>query len=136
MQNSPMVCFVDNDHVYYGVIAICLQKNSIDAGRCVDHDFMAIDDMIEDCNPEIVIVSYKSTKPETIDSVKWINIKYPSIKVIITTQFSSKQTIEQCKSVNIFGVIYRSSDDASKLIEAIRLAQKDEKHLPWEKKSD
>jgi DNA-binding NarL/FixJ family response regulator len=114
-----MVCFVDNDPVYWGVAANFLRRNRVETGRCVDHDTSAIDKMVKDYEPAIIIVCFKSTKPDTINSVKWINEKYPEIKIIISTQYSSVATLKRCEVVKYIGCFFKSSHDISRLLELI-----------------
>ncbi len=114
-----MVCFVDDDPVYWGVAANYIFRKGIKTGKCVKHDFESIDKMILEYCPSVAVVSIKSMQPETVNTVKWINDHYPDIKVIVSTQYSSLVTLKRCEGVKIIGYFFRTADDISKLLELI-----------------
>jgi DNA-binding NarL/FixJ family response regulator len=69
--------------------------------------------------PDIVVIQYKTSKPETLNAAIWIKKNYPVIKVVINTQFNNNIPFEEIKRLGIEGIIIKANHDEKKIIEIL-----------------
>jgi DNA-binding NarL/FixJ family response regulator len=60
--------------------------------------------------PDILIINYKTTRPKTLIVVKVVKRKYPFIKVIVNTQYTSKLLLNELEIIGVEGFIMKTYD--------------------------
>ena len=64
---------------------------------------------------DVIIINYKKTQPKTLNLVRWLKWKYPSMKVIIHTQYTTSMLIKEVQQMGIEGIMLKSIDDLSQI---------------------
>lgn len=130
MKKRPSILFVDNDALYCSVLSSYLAKYSIVTTGIVKHDLTEVSNALSIQLPSIVVVSYKSTQPQTMNTVWWIRCHYPCLLVVIFTQYSSLHTVRICKSVGVTSLVIKSDYPPQKILGVLCAAQEGRRHFP------
>ena len=65
--------------------------------------------------PDILIINYKSTQPQTLDLARLVKEKYPFLMVIINTQYISELLLNELKCIGIEGFILKAVYDKNQI---------------------
>lgn len=69
--------------------------------------------------PDLTIINYKTTKPKTLIVARVLKRKYPSLKVIINTQYTSKLLQDELDKIGVEGLILKTEYDKKQIIEVL-----------------
>lgn len=69
--------------------------------------------------PDIIIINYKISRPETFNVARLVKEKYVHIKVIINTQYTSRRLLDEMKGIGIEGLILKSVYDNEQINETL-----------------
>ena len=69
--------------------------------------------------PDIVIINYKTSKPESLNPARLIKKLHPGIKVIINTQFNYRIPFEEMKEIGIEGLLIKAKHDSPQIIKIL-----------------
>jgi DNA-binding NarL/FixJ family response regulator len=76
--------------------------------------------------PDIAIISYKTTRPATLASARWIKQHYPQVKVLVMTLFNYLVPIDTFMQTGIEGVVIKARADPRQIVHALKLIYKGE----------
>jgi two-component system invasion response regulator UvrY len=76
--------------------------------------------------PDIAIISYKTTRPATLASARWIKEHYPQVKVLVMTLFNYLLPIDTLMQSGIEGVVIKARADPRQIVNALKLIHKGE----------
>ncbi len=70
--------------------------------------------------PDIAIINYKTTRPETLIAAEWIKKNYPSVKVMVIALDNIHIPFNKLRSMGIEALIIKSEISMQKLMRIIR----------------
>lgn len=119
--NVIKVLVQDYHDTYREAFITLLRINGIDVIGDVQNGINIIQAINPLNLPDITIVNYKTSNRESLNPACLIKQQYPSIKVIISSQFSYGIPIGRIKAIGIEGIIIKAVHSTAQMIDAIRL---------------
>lgn len=100
----------DYHGLYLGALVETLLCSRFDViGQAVDE--MKLMELLSlNILPDIVIVNYKTSNPKTLNLARMVKEKYPFIKVVINTQYTSKLLLNELKRIRVEGFLLKAYD--------------------------
>jgi len=71
--------------------------------------------------PDIAIVSYKSTRPSTLTTARWLKENYPEVKVLVITLYNNLLPVGEFLRSGIEGVVIKSHADPGQIVNALQV---------------
>lgn len=108
--NKIKVVVHDYHGLYLGALVEMLRFGGFDVvGQAIDE--MKLMELLSlNSIPDIAIVNYKTSDPKTLDLARLVKERYPFIKVVINTQYTSKLLLNELKRIQVEGFIIKTSD--------------------------
>jgi len=69
--------------------------------------------------PDIAIISYKTTRPATLTTARWLKEHYPQIKVLVITLFNNLLPLNEFIRSGVEGVVIKSHADPMQIVKAL-----------------
>jgi DNA-binding NarL/FixJ family response regulator len=79
--------------------------------------------------PDIAIINYKTTQPQTLNVAKLVRDKYPNVKIVINTQYLSLSLLNELNKVGIDGLILKTEYSKQQIIEVLQAVYNGNKAL-------
>jgi two-component system, NarL family, invasion response regulator UvrY len=76
--------------------------------------------------PDIAIISYKTTRPATLASARWVKQHYPQVKVLVMTLFNYLVPIDTFMQSGIEGLVIKARADPRQIVNALKQIHKGE----------
>ncbi|HSC36742.1 MAG TPA: response regulator transcription factor [Chitinophagaceae bacterium] len=70
--------------------------------------------------PDIAIISYKTTRPSTLTTARWLKEHYPQVKVLVITLFNNLLPLNEFSRSGIEGVVIKSHADPMQIVSALQ----------------
>lgn len=70
--------------------------------------------------PDIAIVSYKTTRPDTLSTARRLKEQYPQVKVLVITLFNKLLPLNEFIRSGVEGVVIKSDADPLQIVRAIK----------------
>lgn len=81
--------------------------------------------------PDIAIVSYKSTKPESRKHADWVRDNYPMVNVIVSCLQAQQSIIDRFKLLGVRGLYMKAGNaKGDEIFEAIKAVLAGRKYFP------
>lgn len=120
MSNMIRIMVVDDHDLYREVLADFLERNGFKVTNTLRagdglKEVLATSDL-----PDILIISFKTSKPDNLMILRWLKKEFPSVRILITTLFNDKIPTEELKQLGVEGVIIKSHADTQQIVKALR----------------
>jgi DNA-binding NarL/FixJ family response regulator len=71
--------------------------------------------------PDIAIISYKTTRPSTLITARWLKEQYPQVKILVITLFNNLLPVSEFLRSGIEGVVIKSHADPMQIVKALEV---------------
>jgi DNA-binding NarL/FixJ family response regulator len=113
------VALIDNSDVYRDGLKDVLIRGGVHVMASVTH--YKYEELFKEGLPDIVLVSYKSSLPRTLNTALWIKEKYAGgrVNVILYTMHKNLRLREEANEKGIKEVLFQQENDMINIIEVI-----------------
>ena len=119
MPNEIRVMVEDYHCLYLEAFVMFLLHNGFDIVGQANDGIKLIESINPLELPDIVIINYKISKPESLNAARLIKQHHPAIKVIINTQFDYRIPFEEMKEIGIEGLLIKAKHDSPQIIKIL-----------------
>lgn len=119
MQRLIRIVLVDDHLLYRQSFSEFLQRFGFEVIGSYPNNAEIIETLIPDCLPDIAIIAYKTSHPESINTARWLKRYYPQIKILLHPLYNNKLPFQTFKTIGIEGVLLKSEANVKKIIIAL-----------------
>ncbi|MBS1563303.1 MAG: response regulator transcription factor [Bacteroidetes bacterium] len=119
MPASIRVIVADEHRLYRETLSKLLERNGFLVVGTADSpaDLLTHDGPL----PDIAIISYKTTRPASLATARWLKEEYPQVKVLVITLFSNLLPVNELISSGVEGIVIKSHADPGEIVRALNV---------------
>ena len=117
MSVSIRVIVADEHRLYREALSKLLQRNGFLVIGSADTPAELLGSIAP--LPDIAIISYKTTRPATLSTARWLKEHYPQIKVLVITLFNNLLPLNEFIRSGVEGVVIKSHADPMQIVKAL-----------------
>jgi two-component system, NarL family, invasion response regulator UvrY len=114
------VVVADEHRLYREALAKMLQRQGFFVMGAADTPAELMESLPPAHLPDIAIISYKSTKPSTLSTARWLKEHYPEVKVLVITLYNNLLPVGEFLRSGIEGVLIKSHADPGQIVSALQ----------------
>ena len=121
MSVTIKVVVADEHRLYREALAKLLQRHGFSVIGAADTPAELMASLPPVALPDIAIVSYKTTRPGTLATARWLKEQYPEVKVLVISLYNSLLPVSEFLRSGIEGVLIKSHADPTQIVKALQV---------------